>query len=118
MLFTVCNSARVLAYLPQIRKAAIDRNGASAISYTTWNLFLVANLATIAYAVVNHSDWRMAACFTANALCCVAIVAAAWASRRRLRRRMSEQWRAPILRAPTDGGALIPVHGSVGGKVD
>jgi hypothetical protein len=38
-LFAVCNSIRVFAYVPQIRKAALDRNGASAISYTTWALF-------------------------------------------------------------------------------
>ncbi len=62
-LFAACNSLRVLAYLPQIRKAAFDKNGASAISYTTWSLFLVAHVSTIAYAVVNRSDLWMASLF-------------------------------------------------------
>jgi hypothetical protein len=74
-LFALCNGLRVLAYLPQMRKAASDRHGASAISCTTWALFLVAHLATIAYALVNRSDWWLAVCFGANALGCLAIVA-------------------------------------------
>lgn len=77
-LFAACNSVRVLAYLPQIHKAAVDTNGASAISRTTWSLFLVAHVSTIAYALVNRSDPWLALCFTGNALCCVVILAIAW----------------------------------------
>jgi hypothetical protein len=33
--FTLCNSFRVLAYVPQIIKAATDRSGAQAISCAT-----------------------------------------------------------------------------------
>jgi tryptophan-rich sensory protein len=77
-LFAACNSARVLAYLPQIHKVAIDRNGASAISRTTWSMFLVAHVSTIAYALVNRSDPWLALCFAGNALCCVVILAIAW----------------------------------------
>jgi hypothetical protein len=76
--FAACNSARVLAYLPQIHKAAVDRNGASAISFTTWSLFLIAHVSTIAYALVNRSDPWLALCFTGNALCCLVILAIAW----------------------------------------
>ena len=61
-LFAVSNSVRVLAYVPQIHKAAIDKNGASAISRTTWSLFLVAHVSTIAYALVNRSDPWLALC--------------------------------------------------------
>lgn len=83
MLFAACNSLRVLAYIPQIHKAATDPHGASAISYSTWSLFLLANLSTIAYALVNQSDWWLAACFTINALCCAAILGASyWRARR------------------------------------
>ena len=39
--FTLCNSLRVVAYLPQIARAARDRSGAEAISVGTWGLFLV-----------------------------------------------------------------------------
>jgi hypothetical protein len=77
-LFAACNFIRLFAYLPQIYKAATDKNGASAISYTTWGLFLIAHLSTIAYALVNRSDWWLAACFTGNALCCLAILTVAY----------------------------------------
>lgn len=77
-LFAACNSVRIFAYVPQIRKAAADTNGASAISGTTWSLFLVANLSTIAHALVNLGDWWLAACFTGNAVCCIAILGIAY----------------------------------------
>ncbi|MDP3256993.1 hypothetical protein [Bosea sp. (in: a-proteobacteria)] len=82
-LFTACNALRVFAYVPQIRRAATDTHGASAISYTTWSLFLVAHLSTVAYAIVNRSDWMLAACFAANSVCCVAILVLAHRNRRR-----------------------------------
>ena len=76
-LFAACNSIRVMAYLPQIHRAATDKNGASSISFMTWLLFLLANLSTVAYALINRSDWGLAACFSVNALCCAAILAVA-----------------------------------------
>lgn len=81
-LFAFCNSARVFAYIPQIVTALKDSNGAAAISCTTWWLFLVAHLSTVAYALVNQSDWRLAACFAMNAACCVAILAVTYHKRR------------------------------------
>jgi hypothetical protein len=81
-LFAACNSLRIFAYLPQIHKAATDSNGASAISYTTWSLFLLAHLSTVAYALVNKGDVWLAACFAGNAACCMAIlVIAHWKAR-------------------------------------
>jgi hypothetical protein len=88
-LFALCNSARILAYLPQIHKAAIDPNGASAISNTTWSLFLVANLSTIAHAIVNLGDWWLAVCFAGNAVCCIAILTISYIKRRRFLSRHS-----------------------------
>ena len=82
-LFALCNSARILAYLPQIHKAAVDPNGASAISNTTWSLFLVAHLATVAHAIINLGDWWLAACFAGNAVCCIAILTISCVKRRR-----------------------------------
>jgi hypothetical protein len=85
VLFAVCNSLRVVAYLPQIYKAATCRNGASSVSCSTWGLFLLAHLSTVAYALVNQSDWQMAALFGGNALCCLAIISVArWKHRRHL----------------------------------
>lgn len=72
--FTICNTLRVFAYLPQIVKIGRDRQGAAAISYTTWMLFGASHLSTVAYAVLVVDDWRMAAIFAANTLCCGIIV--------------------------------------------
>ena len=82
-LFAVCNSLRVFAYLPQIHKAATCRNGASSVSSATWGLFFFAHISTVAYALVNRSDWQMAALFAGNAFCCVIIIAVAWWKHRR-----------------------------------
>jgi uncharacterized protein with PQ loop repeat len=74
VVFTTCNTARVFAYLPQIVKISRDTQGAMAISYTTWSLFGVSHLSTVAYAFLVVDDWRMAAVFAANTLCCGFIV--------------------------------------------
>jgi uncharacterized protein with PQ loop repeat len=73
-MFTVCNTARVLAYLPQIVKISRDTQGASAISHATWALFGLSHLSTVAYAILVADDWRMAAVFAANTLCCLLIL--------------------------------------------
>jgi hypothetical protein len=98
-LFAACNSIRIVAYLPQLHKAAIDRNGASAVSCATWMLFLVAHLSTVAYAIVNRSDWGLAALFSTNALCCAAILAITYWKRRRLVRPALPHAAPPALRA-------------------
>ena len=82
LVFTLCNSLRVLAYAPQIAKAAKDNSGAQAVSFATWGLFLFANVSAVAYALVNRSDWGLAACFSINAICCVAILVVAYRTRR------------------------------------
>ncbi len=74
-LFAACNSARVLAYIPQVVRVARDHGGARAISCMTWTSFAVANMSTVIYALLVVSDWRMAAIFGANAACCLIIVA-------------------------------------------
>ena len=86
--FTLSNSLRVLAYVPQIAKAARDRSGAEAISFGTWALFLVSHASAMAYALVNKEDWTMASMFLFNMAGCVAILSiAAWKrSRHRSRR--------------------------------
>jgi tripartite-type tricarboxylate transporter receptor subunit TctC len=87
VLFAACNGIRLFAYVPQIYKAATDLNGASAVSSATWGLFLLANLSTIAYALINRADWWLAACFVGNALGCVTILATAhWKARRHARK--------------------------------
>jgi hypothetical protein len=45
------------------------------------------NLSTVAYAVVNRSDWGLASCFAINAICCAAILAIVYWKRRSHTRR-------------------------------
>jgi hypothetical protein len=72
--FTLCNSLRVLAYMPQIIRAARDRSGAEAISFATWSLFLLSHVSAMAYALVNKEDWTMASVFLGNAAGCGAVL--------------------------------------------
>ncbi|HWE21827.1 MAG TPA: hypothetical protein VG758_32400 [Hyphomicrobiaceae bacterium] len=96
-LFATCNSVRVVAYLPQILKAAADKNGASAISYTTWSIFLAAHLSTVAYALINRSDWGLAACFAGSATCCATILAVAcWKRHEHAKRALLPAGRQPL----------------------
>jgi hypothetical protein len=81
-LFAAFNSIRIIAYIPQIVKLITDRTGASSISFLTWGLFLAANVSTVAYALVNRSDWTLAAYFSVYAACCAAILVLAYAKRR------------------------------------
>jgi hypothetical protein len=75
LLFTACNSARIMAYVPQLFRVARDSDGARAISYLTWVLFAISNLSTVGYALFVVHDLRIAAVFGANAISCAAIVA-------------------------------------------
>ena len=89
--FTICNSVRVIAYVPQITKAATDEDGAQAISFTTWILFLISNASAMAYSLVNQSDWMMASMFLANAVGCTAIILVGAWKRTQHRCRLSER---------------------------
>ena len=97
MLFTAYNGIRLFAYDLQIHKTAIAANGASAISRTTRPLFLVANMSAVLYALISRSDPWLALCFSANALCCIVIVAIApWKLRRTRGRRWERPWTAGL----------------------
>jgi hypothetical protein len=87
--FTLCNSLRVVAYVPQIIKAATDRSGAQAISCATWGLFLASHASAAAYAFVNKEDWTMASVFLSNAIGCGAILLIAASKRSQYRRRQA-----------------------------
>jgi hypothetical protein len=89
--FTLCNSLRVLAYAPQIVRAAVDRSGAEAISFGTWSMFLVSHASATAYAVVNKQDWTMASVFLGNAIGCAAILLIASYKRSCHRRRQRDE---------------------------
>lgn len=89
--FSVTNSIRVFAYIPQILKAATDQNGATAISFTTWGLFFLSHLTTIAYAVVQLADLVMALIFFGNAAACLTILVIAALKRKHYLRCCSEK---------------------------
>lgn len=89
--FTACNTLRVVAYVPQILKIAQDRDGAKAISYSTWGLFGVSHLSTVAYAIATLNDWRLALIFTVNAAACAAIVGLTLYKRLRLTAQASKR---------------------------
>ncbi len=95
--FTLCNSFRLLAYVPQIAKAARDPAGAQAVSFTTWGLFLFANMSAVAYALVNQEDWTMAAMFLGNAAGCAAIL-------------MIGAWKRSQCGAQHDGVIAVPTR--------
>jgi hypothetical protein len=85
--FTLCNSLRVLAYVPQIARAATDESGAAAISLATWGLFLFSHVSATAYALINKEDWTMGLLFLGNAIGCGAIIAIGAWKRSQYRRR-------------------------------
>jgi uncharacterized protein with PQ loop repeat len=74
VLFTAMNTVRVLAYVPQILRVVRDGGRAEAISCTTWVMFALSHLSTVAYAILALGDLRMAAIFAANVLACLLIL--------------------------------------------
>ena len=74
LLFTACNTLRVLAYVPQIVRIAQDTHGAQAISYTTWGLFALSHMSTVVYALATVENITMAVVFGVNALACCTIL--------------------------------------------
>jgi hypothetical protein len=108
--FTLSNSLRVVAYIPQIAKAVRDRSGAEAISFGTWGLFLVAHVSAMTYALVNKKDWTMASLFLGNAIGCGAILLiAAWKRSQHRRRQIEENRR-------TGGSVMTSAKGGSGSK--
>jgi hypothetical protein len=89
--FTLFNSLRFLAYVPQIVRAIKDQSGAEAISFGTWSLFLASHASAMAYAIENQGDWKMASLFLSNALGCGTILLVAAWKRSRHRRLVAGQ---------------------------
>ena len=83
--FTGFSLLRVVSYVPQIAKVAADRNGATAISYSTWSLWTGANIATAMYAAVNLQDLYLAVVSGIYAVCCAIVIALTAIKRRPVR---------------------------------
>ena len=84
VLFTIFSSLRIISYVPQIRRVAIDTNGASAISYSTWGLWTGANIATALYAAMNLKEFYLSAVSSVYAICCIVVILLTILKRRRL----------------------------------
>ena len=103
--FTVANALQVVSYVPQIVCVARDRNGATAIAYSTWLIWLAGSAATAAYAMVNIWDVWLAAVNVVHSACCVAVIAlTAWKRRRYERLR---GFRRPTLRDGPAGSSSV-----------
>ena len=97
-IFGLCNTFRVLAYVPQVVKAATDKDGAQAISLATWALFLASHLSAAAYASINANDWTLAGVFLGNALGAGAILVGASISRWRYKTRKEVKLGGNVIR--------------------
>jgi hypothetical protein len=73
-LFSIFNILRLGSYLPQIVRVAMDNEGAKAISFSTWSLWIGANASTAAYAVVNIADMTLFYVSGMNAIGCTVVV--------------------------------------------
>ena len=82
IIFYVFNALRIGAYLPQIARVALDSEGARAISYTTWTVWIGANGSTAAYALIITPNLVLFAVNALNACGCAAVVVlTAWKRR-------------------------------------
>ena len=86
-LFSLFNLLRLGSYLPQIARVASDSDGAKAISYSTWCVWIGANGSTAAYAVVNIMDWTLFTVSAVNTAGCAAVVLLTMWKRREFARR-------------------------------
>jgi hypothetical protein len=80
--FTICNTMRALAYLPQLVRVLRDREGAAAISCSAWFLFSLANMSTVLYAGFVLHDRITTAIFLVNTLFSSAVLIATLLQRR------------------------------------
>ena len=85
LLFAAFSGLRVFSYLPQIYRVATDSNGATAIAYSTWFMWVGANTATALYAAVNLNDRYLASVSGIFAICCAVVIVLTYFKRRRLR---------------------------------
>ena len=86
MAFGFFNILRLVSYFPQIVAVARDQNGASAISFSCWSIWIGANGSTGLYAWVKLADMPLALISGFNAACCAAVLVLAIYKRAMARR--------------------------------
>ena len=85
--FGVFNVLRLISYFPQIVAVARDDNGATAISFSCWSIWIGANASTTLYAWVKVGDVALAVMSGFNASCCGVVLALAVYKRAMIRGR-------------------------------
>jgi hypothetical protein len=73
--FTFFNTARLVSYIPQLLVIARDRNGATAVSYLTWTIWVCANVSASAYAGMIARDLALCFIYAMNGFFCLLTVA-------------------------------------------
>jgi uncharacterized protein with PQ loop repeat len=74
-LFVATNSARLLAYLPQIVATVRCRAGAKSVSILTWGYFGIAHFSALLYAIYVLRDSRLSWVFAGNLTVTLILVA-------------------------------------------
>jgi hypothetical protein len=72
--FGFFNILRLGSYFPQIVAVARDQNGASAISFSCWSIWIGANGSAGLYAWVKLANMPLALISGFNAACCAAVL--------------------------------------------
>lgn len=102
-----CNALRVVSYVPQIVRIVRDREGARAISLSTWWLWISANATTALYAWVNLGDAPLALLNALNTICCLVVVAMTTWKRITIRCEMGSSQKVATT---VDGKSLSPAR--------
>jgi len=90
IMFAAFSAIRMVSYVPQILRIAQDCSGATAISYSTWSIWLGANITMALHAAINLNDVWLAFVTASYGICC-AIVIALTAFKRMAHRRRVER---------------------------